>query len=92
MSEVYDTYWQLAYPDNWHLELLLKHPDHIRQGAATKLVRWGLEQAGKECADPRRESSPLGSPLYKSLGFYLTGRRVVKIDDDKVELNGIIIH
>lgn len=92
MGEVYNAYWHGAHPNNWHLELLFTHPDHRKQGAATKLLRWGLEQAGKEGADLGVESSPMGFSLYQSLGFSLIDQRAVKVDQDKAELEVLVMY
>ncbi|OAL21879.1 hypothetical protein AYO20_11308 [Fonsecaea nubica] len=92
MDEVYDTYWRKAFPDNWHLELLFTHPDHRKQGAATKIVQWGLTRAEEEGVDLGLESSPMGFPLYQSLGFVLIEKRTVRVDGDKAELGVLVMH
>ncbi|KAH0846252.1 hypothetical protein FOPE_12367 [Fonsecaea pedrosoi] len=92
VDEVYDIYWRKAFPYNWHLELLFTHPGHRKQGAATKIVQWGLTQAEMEGADLGLESSPMGFPLYQSLGFVLIEKRTVRVDGDKAELGVLVMH
>ncbi|KIW76137.1 hypothetical protein Z517_10882 [Fonsecaea pedrosoi CBS 271.37] len=82
MDEVYDIYWRKAFRDNWHLELLFTHPEHRKQGAATKIVQWGLTQA----------EMALTWDLRASLGFVLIEKRTVKVDGDKAELVVLVMH
>lgn len=92
MDDVQKQYWESMYPDNFHLELLCTHPDYRRRGAGTMLTSWGLKAADLEGADAGVESSPMGFPLYQSLGFTLLEERIVKVDGDDADLAVRVMH
>ena len=49
------------------------HPDYWRQGAATQLCRWGLDEAKVQGVAITLLSSPMGEGLYSKLGFKVFG-------------------
>ncbi|KAL1622587.1 hypothetical protein SLS56_008698 [Neofusicoccum ribis] len=51
------------------LSSLATHPDHQGKGIGAALVRWGVEQAEKDCMPAYLEATPRGAFLYKKLGF-----------------------
>ncbi|EOD45784.1 putative gnat family protein [Neofusicoccum parvum UCRNP2] len=53
----------------WYLSSLATHPDHQGKGIGAALVRWGIEQAEKDCVPAYLEATPHGAFLYKKLGF-----------------------
>lgn len=55
------------------LAILGTHPEHRNHGAATKLIRWGLEFADEHEKAIAVVGSSMGSKLYKSLGFKFVG-------------------
>ncbi|KAH8913021.1 acyl-CoA N-acyltransferase [Coniochaeta sp. PMI_546] len=57
-------------PDNyWFLQNLAVHPKYQRKGAATKMVRWGLDEASKDAKGVVLLSSPFARPFYSAMGF-----------------------
>ena len=87
LGDVHRQYWEKKYPRNYHLELLVTHPAYRRRGAGTKLTSWGIEKASQLEAHVGVESSPMGFPLYQSLGFKLCEDRVVQVEDEADTLN-----
>jgi len=63
---------------------LVTAPSFRRKGAASQLVRWGLERADREGVIVVLDSSPHGLPLYKTLGFV----EVDRIELDLAEFGG----
>jgi GNAT superfamily N-acetyltransferase len=52
--------------------MMLVHPDHRRQGIATRLMKHALTYlAGLGIATTRLDATPAGFPLYQKLGFVL---------------------
>lgn len=92
LDEVHREYWEKKYRCNFHLELLVTHPDHRRQGAGGMLTQWGIDQARDFEADVGVESSPMGLSLYKSLGFKLLETRTVKVENDDADLQVRVMH
>jgi GNAT superfamily N-acetyltransferase len=86
MDSVEKDFWTDQYPENFHLNLLCTLPRYRRRGAGTALTRWGINAARDEGAIVAVESSPMGEPLYHSLGFKLMAKRTVKVDDEEEEL------
>lgn len=75
-----------------NLMVLATHPDYRRRGAATLLVRWGVDQAARRGAAITLFSSPMGLPLYTKLGFRPVGLVHCQVDGEEefVELPGMI--
>ena len=48
---------------------MVTHPKHHRRGAATLLLKWGIEQACKQNIPINLLASPAGISLYKRFGF-----------------------
>ncbi|PQE06742.1 Acyl- N-acyltransferase protein [Rutstroemia sp. NJR-2017a BBW] len=72
---------------HYYLELIATHPDFQGQGAAGKLIRWGLERADKEGVECYLEASPRGKEIYEYFGFEERGRLIVPVEgrEDFVE-------
>lgn len=51
------------------LMFMCVHPDWQRRGAATVLMKWGIERTNELGIPAYLEASPFGVPLYKSVGF-----------------------
>ncbi|KLU82229.1 hypothetical protein MAPG_01304 [Magnaporthiopsis poae ATCC 64411] len=59
---------------HWYeLEILAVDPNHHRKGVGKQLVQWGLEMTIREQKDVFLTASPMGRPLYHSLGFKEVG-------------------
>jgi GNAT superfamily N-acetyltransferase len=54
---------------HWYLELQATRPEYQGQGAAGKLIRWGLEEADKDGAETYVESNPVAFPIYQHFMF-----------------------
>ncbi|KAF9874931.1 GNAT family [Colletotrichum karsti] len=54
---------------HWYLELIVCRKEHQGKGAATPLLRWGLEQADKEGSIAFLESMPKAKAVYEKYGF-----------------------
>ncbi|KAL9120214.1 MAG: hypothetical protein Q9187_003228 [Circinaria calcarea] len=52
-----------------YLPTLVTHPKHHRRGAATLLLKWGIDQASKQNLPINLTASPAGVSLYKKFGF-----------------------
>lgn len=53
----------------YHLSFLATDPDHERRGAATILIKWGLDRCSEDKTSAYLESTPVASALYTRLGF-----------------------
>lgn len=49
--------------------MLVTYPKHHRRGAASLLLKWGIEQACKQNIPINLTASPVGISLYKKFGF-----------------------
>ena len=56
-----------------NLVQLVTRPFFARQGAATKLLQWGMELARSNSWPIVLFAGPVGLPLYKKLGFEEVG-------------------
>ncbi|CAG8961932.1 hypothetical protein HYFRA_00014090 [Hymenoscyphus fraxineus] len=72
-----------GFPERWLLELMVTHVDFRRRGAATALLKWGIEEADREKIPCKVEGSPMGRLLYKSQGFKDLGPFVIKFNSQK---------
>jgi ribosomal protein S18 acetylase RimI-like enzyme len=80
-------YWETKYPRNYRLWLLATHPDYRRRGAGTALTQWGIEQGLATGFDIGLEASPMGFPLYQSLGFIFLEEMVIEPDNDDARVS-----
>ena len=55
-------------------------PQHERRGAATTLIRWGLEKSKREDVPAYLESTPNAAALYERLGFRAVDRLSIILD------------
>lgn len=76
-----------------HLQILGTHPYYQRRGAASALLRYGIQQAREEKLPITLLASPMGQPLYASFGFEDRGKVVVQVDgeEDKVTLDAMAL-
>lgn len=58
-------------------------PQHERRGAATALIRWGLEKSKKEGVPAYLESTPNAAALYEKLGFRAVDRLSINLDGSR---------
>ena len=49
-------------------------PQHERRGAATSLIRWGLDKCAREGIPAYLESTPNAASIYERLGFWRVER------------------
>ncbi|KAI0460145.1 acyl-CoA N-acyltransferase [Xylaria acuta] len=66
------------------LDLCVTHPAFQRRGVASKLVRWGLDEARRRgIPDATTEASSMGRHAYGKLGFRPQGSDIVyEVDDE----------
>lgn len=73
----YVGFWFIV--DEVHISTIAVHPDWRRQGIATSILAFALEQANKLGAELAtlevRESNKAAIELYQKFGFVLKGRR-----------------
>ncbi|KAK6440041.1 hypothetical protein LTR95_003740 [Oleoguttula sp. CCFEE 5521] len=83
--------WAKAHKDlmsgrgHWYLEIVATDPTYQGQGAGSKLMRWGLEQADVKGVAAYLEASPDAVGLYEMLGFCEAGRTDTYIDNERVK-------
>ncbi|KAG9242030.1 acetyltransferas-like protein [Calycina marina] len=63
----------------WYLELIATRPDWQGQGAAGKLLRWGLERADREGVEAYIEASLDGKQIYERFGFQEVAKLAVDL-------------
>ncbi|KAI8714618.1 N-acetyltransferase domain-containing protein [Fusarium sp. LHS14.1] len=61
---------------HWYLECIGTHKDWMGKGAATLLMRWGLERADADKLPCFLEATPKGKPIYERFGFRTLGEEV----------------
>ncbi|KXH47873.1 acetyltransferase [Colletotrichum nymphaeae SA-01] len=54
---------------HWYLELLICRKEHQGKGAASPLLRWGVERADEEGKLAFLEAVPLAKGIYEKYGF-----------------------
>lgn len=76
-----------------YLGMLACHPDYQRRGAGEMLCRWGLDKAKAEGLPLALLASPMGSRLYKRLGFQHVGsfRIQVEGEEEYVDMPGMVL-
>ena len=62
------------------LTIICTHPDYQRQGAATAMVRWGIQRAEELGIPLYLDASPAGRPVYERLGFHYLQDLVFETD------------
>ena len=88
------TWFDARYGDEQlNLMILATHPDYRRQGAGSKLLKWGIEEAAAKKVGITLFSSPMGLPLYRGLGFRQAGLVHVQVEGESeyVELPAMIM-
>jgi GNAT superfamily N-acetyltransferase len=86
-------YFEFVYRNKRiHLIWLATHPRYQNSGAATKLVRWGLEMANEHQMAATIFGAPSLLAFYNKLSFKLLGNVTVQIDgeEEKVEMNAMV--
>jgi predicted acetyltransferase len=87
--------WFDARYGNEHLNLMIlaTHPDHRRQGAASKLLAWGIQEAQTKKVSITLFSSPMGLPLYRKNGFEQVGLVHVQVEGEEeyIELPAMVL-
>ncbi|KAM0563147.1 hypothetical protein ACHAPJ_000861 [Fusarium lateritium] len=71
---------------------LATHPDFRRREAATMICEWGQKEGLKRNQPQSLLASPMGKPLYLSLGYKVVGTVVVQVDgeEEKLEMDAMI--
>jgi len=65
----YKHVWSGSRAESWYLETLAVHPDYQNQGIGRALVKWGLDQAERECVSASVVSDPGKGRFYARCGF-----------------------
>lgn len=86
-AETRKKYFTSRCPELWYMQLLVTHRDFRRHGAASALVQWGAAQADAEHVWCGTESSPMGKPVYESVGFHEIGRMVIQANLEDAKLD-----
>ncbi|KAK6334550.1 hypothetical protein TWF730_003764 [Orbilia blumenaviensis] len=75
--------------EQYHLWLLVTHPDFRKRGAGTMLCRWGMEKATEQSYMTTVLGSPMGTLLYEYLGFKLVGFVTAHVEgeEEKVDVS-----
>ncbi|KAI1817864.1 putative GNAT family acetyltransferase [Poronia punctata] len=68
----------------YHLSFMGTHPDYERRGAASKLVKWGMEQCIRHHVPAYLESTLEAAPFYEKLGFRAIDEVSLEYDEGKV--------
>ncbi|CAJ0549693.1 Ff.00g033060.m01.CDS01 [Fusarium sp. VM40] len=73
---------------------LVTHPDFRRRGAATMICEWGQREASKDGKSLSLLATPMGKPLYLSLGYNIIGKVVVQVDgeEERLEVDAMVKH
>ncbi|KAH8682703.1 hypothetical protein BX600DRAFT_522179 [Xylariales sp. PMI_506] len=66
-----------------NLLMLATHPEYRRQGAATMLMKWGMERAERNDVALSLFASPMGSLVYTKLGFKKLAVVHVQVADEE---------
>jgi GNAT superfamily N-acetyltransferase len=66
-----------------HLQILGTHPKHQRMGAASTLLRFGIQKAQDRGLPVTLFASPMGQPLYASFGFESRGTVNIQVQGEK---------
>ncbi|KAK3646805.1 hypothetical protein LTR56_008292 [Elasticomyces elasticus] len=67
--------WQPKGPA-WVLMAMVTRQCYRKQGAASQLIQWGVEQARKDDIPAYLEASVTGKPVYEACGFKQVGEAV----------------
>jgi predicted acetyltransferase len=73
---------------------LVTHPDFRRRGAATMICEWGQKEACKDGKSLTLLATPMGKPLYLSLGYEIIGKVVVQVEgeEERLEVDAMVKH
>lgn len=83
-SKAKSHFFQQPYGDkNLYLSILACHPAYQRRGIGKQLVNWGLDKAKQEGLDLTVFGSPMGSLLYRNVGFKEVGKFRVQVDGEE---------
>lgn len=89
MSAAFAKYFDTYGNEQLSLDWLITHPDFRRRGAGTMLCQWGENEAIKRGGWTLTVmASPLGTLLYKHLGYRTLGTVTAQVDGerDKVDI------
>ena len=65
--------------------MLATLPEHRDRGAASLLIRWGLDQADRDGLEAYVEASLMEAPIYERFGWRTSGE-VVTLEGQYTEL------
>lgn len=74
-------------PDRIHLRVLAVRPDFQRRGVGAALCRRVLERAREQKRSVTLIASPMGRPLYSSLGFSYEGTVNIQTEGEEEKLS-----
>lgn len=84
-GQVYKRLYDDVYGADNHVELvrLKTHPDYMRRGFGSVLVKWGIDLAKEQhLAAVSVAASQMGSLLFTHLGFKYLEQLVVRVPED----------
>ena len=65
---------------------MVTHPEHRRCGAASLLMRWGLEQVDRDGLEAYIDASSDGKLLYEHFGFKPAKEVVYEFSDSDIKV------
>ncbi|OAF58699.1 hypothetical protein VC83_04973 [Pseudogymnoascus destructans] len=77
--------------NRWYVQSVVVAEQWRGRGVGKKLMAWVLEQAQKEGVVVSLEASMMGERLYRSIGFDLLDRFIMKIDENDESEGGIMM-
>ncbi|OBT84149.1 hypothetical protein VE02_07486 [Pseudogymnoascus sp. 03VT05] len=77
--------------NRWYVQSVVVAEQWRGRGVGKKLMAWVLEQAQKEGVPVSLEASLMGERLYRSIGFELLDRFIVRIDGCEEDDGGIMM-
>lgn len=68
------------------LRRLSTDPARWRQGAASMMLKWGIEEARRHNVALTVFASPMGRRLYEKFGFFELGQFIVRVEGEEESL------
>ena len=68
---------------------MVTHPEHRRRGAASLLMRWGIEQIDRDGLEAYIDASSDGKLLYEHFGFKPAKEVVYEFSDSDIKVREI---
>ncbi len=76
------SFFEVYGDDQIWLQSLGTHPDYMRRGFGSALVKWGIQEAKENHLVVSLLASPMGALLYAHLGFRTLGQIVLQASEE----------